>query len=162
MNYFLSDNSILKTVPQGEVYVTARAAADIGLETGDKITIEVEDVRKEFTMAGIIKDAATGEAGILRFIVSGEDFEAFFANETIKNSYGGTIYCIYTSDLESTKSEISEAINNFTLGEARATLEKTYVFDMMLSGILLVVSVILIAIAFVVLRFTTFVCSSQA
>ena len=162
MNYFLSDNSILKTVPQGEVYVTARAAADIGLETGDKITIEVEDVRKEFTMAGIIKDAATGEAGILRFIVSGEDFEAFFANETIKNSYGGTIYCIYTSDLESTKSEISEAINNFTLGEARATLEKTYVFDMMLSGILLVVSVILIAIAFVVLRFTiTFTLSEE-
>lgn len=41
MNYFLSDNSILKTVPQGEVYVTARAATEIGLETGDKITIEI-------------------------------------------------------------------------------------------------------------------------
>lgn len=162
MNYFLSDNSILKTVPQGEVYVTARAATEIGLETGDKITIEIEDVRKEFTMAGIIKDAATGEAGILRFIISGEDFEAFAANETIKNSYGGTIYCIYTSDLESTQAEISEAINSFSLGVDRATLETTYIFDMMLSGILLVVSVILIAIAFVVLRFTiTFTLSEE-
>lgn len=162
MNYFLSDNSILKTVSPGEVYVTAALATEIGLEPGDKITIEIEDVRKEFTMAGIIKDAATGAAGIIRYIVSADDFEAFAANETIKNSYSSSIYCIYTSDLESTKSEISEAINSFALGVDRATLETTYIFDMVLAGILLVVSVILIAIAFVVLRFTiTFTLSEE-
>lgn len=161
-NYFLSDNSILKTVSQGEIYVTVVLARVTGLEAGDKVTIEIEGIRKEFTVADTIRDAALGAGNVNRYIISSEDFEAFTANETIKNYYGGSLYYIHTSDLETTQAEISEAIKSFSFKGDRAYLEFTYVFDMMLTGILLVVSVILIAIAFVVLRFTiTFTLSEE-
>ena len=161
-NYFLSDNSILETVPQGQIYITAALAKANDLKPGDKITIEIEDVRKEFTLAGSIRDAALGAGNVIKFIISSEDYEAFAANKTIRNAYGGTIYYIHTSDLETTQTEISEAIKNFNIKGDRAYLKFTYVFDMLLAGVLLVVSVILIAIAFVVLRFTiTFTLSEE-
>lgn len=161
-NYFLSDDSVLKSVPQGQIYITAALARANGLEPGDKITIEIEGVRKEFILAGAIRDAALGAGNVIKFIISSEDFEDYTANEIVQNSYGGAIYYIHTSDLEATQTEISEAIKNFSVKGDRAYLKFTYVFDMLLAGILLVVSVILIAIAFVVLRFTiTFTLSEE-
>ena len=161
-NYFLSDNSILETVPQGQIYITAVLAKVNGLEPGDKITIDIEGVRKEFILAGTIRDAALGAGNVLKYIISSEDYEDYAACENIRNFYGGSIYYIHTSDLETTQTEISEAIKNFSLKGDKAYLKFTYVFDMMLAGILLVVSVIFIAIAFVVLRFTiTFTLSEE-
>ena len=161
-NYFLSDHSILKTVPQGQIYITAVLAKANELEPGDKITIDLAGVRKEFTLAGTIHDAALGAGNIIKYIISTEDFEAFTADEATTDLYGGSIYYIHTTDLETTQTEISEAIKNFSVKGDRAYLEFTYVFDMLLAGILLVVSVILIAIAFVVLRFTiTFTLSEE-
>ena len=161
-NYFLSDNSILETVPQGQIYITAALAKANGLEPGNKITIDIDGVRREFILAGTIHDAALGAGNIIKYIISGEDFEAFTADETTKNNYGGFIYYIHTSDLETTQTEISEAIKNFSIKGDKSYLKFTYVFDMLLAGILLVVSAILIAIAFVVLRFTiTFTLSEE-
>ena len=161
-NYFLSDHSILKTVPQGQIYITAVLAKANELEPGDKITIDLAGVRKEFTLAGTIHDAALGAGNVIKYVISSEDFEAFTADEATTNLYGGSIYYIHTSDLETTQTEICEAIKNFSVKGDRAYLEFTYVFDMLLAGILLVVSVILIAIAFVVLRFSiTFTLSEE-
>ena len=161
-NYFLSDGSILKSVPKGQIYVPVALARATGLKVGDNVTIEIKGVRKEFTVADIIRDAALGAGNLNRYFVSREDFEAFTANEAIKDSFGGRFYFIHTSDLDTTQAEISEAIKNFNFKADKAYLKFTYVFDMMLAGILLVVSVILIAIAFVVLRFTiTFTLSEE-
>ncbi len=164
MNYFLSDKSILETVKQGEVYVTSGRAEAIGLELGDKITIEIESISREFTFAGTVKDAALGSEmdSVCRYIINADDFESFFSNETIKNFYGGNLYYIHTDDLQQTISEISEASESFALTGDKAMLKFTYVFDMIVTGVLLVVSLILIAIAFVVLRFTiTFTLSEE-
>ena len=59
MNYFLSDESILETVNNGEIYITYGKEPD-GIEIGDKITIEIENVSREFTYTGTIKDACLG------------------------------------------------------------------------------------------------------
>ncbi len=164
MNYFLSDGSILETVKQGEVYVTSGKAETIGLEIGDKITIEMEGISRDFTYAGTVKDAALGSKmnTLCRYIINADDFESFFSDETIKNFYGGNIYYIHTGDLQKTISEISEASESFSLVGDKELLKFTYVFDMIVTGVLLVVSLILIAIAFVVLRFTiTFTLSEE-
>ncbi len=164
MNYFLSDGSILETVKRGDVYVTSARAEEIGLELGDKITIEIESVSREFTFAGTVKDAALGSEmdSICRYIINADDFESFFSDETVKNFYGGNLYYIHTDDLQQTISEISEASESFALAGDRALLKFTYIFDMIVTGILLVVSLILIAVAFVVLRFTiTFTLSEE-
>lgn len=59
-------------------------------------------------------------------------------------------------------SEISDITDSFAFTMDRAFIKFTYVFDMIVTGILLAVSIILIAIAFVVLRFTiTFTLSEE-
>ena len=44
MNYFLDDESILKSVPKGEIYVARYIEENMGLKVGDKITVEIEGV----------------------------------------------------------------------------------------------------------------------
>lgn len=164
INYFLTDKTILKDVKPGEIYVSDNTAETIGLEIGDKITVEIEGISREFTFAGTVKDAVLGSkmAGIHRYIMSSEDFESYISNVTIKNLYGGDLYYIHTDDLDKTVSEISEASDSFIFTGDRAFLKFSYVFDMIVTGVLLLVSVLLIAIAFVVLRFTiTFTLSEE-
>ena len=155
MNYFLSDNSILESVEPGKIYVSVSLAELIGLDTGDKITLKIADMTQEFTLAGTIKDAVFGASmtSVYRYIISGEDMDSFLANEGA-SAMGGYLYFIHTSDLETTKEELAEPIKNFSFQADRANMKFFYVFDMIVTGALLVVSLVLIAIAFVVLRFT--------
>ena len=155
MNYFLPDDSVLETVESGKMYVSVTLTDKLGLETGDKITLNIAGVTREFTMAGTIKDAVFGSSvtSVDRFIISGEDLDSILANEE-SWAYGGNIYYIHTSDLAATQEEIAEVIKNFSFDADRADMQFYYILDMVVVGLLLVVSVILIAVAFVVLRFT--------
>lgn len=164
INYFLSDGSILESVNPGELYITAGKAEEIGVAKGDKITITIEDITCEFTFAGTVKDACLGSNmnSMTRYIINEKDFQVYASDEAIDEYYGGNLYYIHTDDLEKTLSEISEATEDFGFAGDKELLKFTYVFDMMITGILLVVSVILIAVAFVVLRFTiTFTLSEE-
>lgn len=164
MNYFFDDGSILENVKPGEFYMTSYAMENAGLKLGDKITVKVNDVSKEFTLAGGFKDAVLGSelTSMARFIISTEDLKAFTSDEMISKMYGGKFCYIHTADVEKMLSEISDITGSFILTMDRAFIKFTYVFDMIVTGILLVVSLILIAIAFVVLRFTiTFTLSEE-
>ena len=164
MNYFLEDGSVLKSVPKGKFYATYFVEENAGLKVGDKITIEIGDVSREFTFAGSLKDALLGSGGICvtRFVLNPEDFDEYMSDETVKNMYGGQICCIYTDDLDKTMSQISDISDGFIISGDRALMRLCYVFDMIVTGIILVVSLILIAISFVVLRFTiTFTLSEE-
>ena len=156
MNYILDDGDILKSVKSGEFYMTAGIAEDIGLEIGDKVTVKLDDVSCVFTFAGGIKDAVLGSNGISiqRHIISAEDFEKFISAENVEKLYGGEVVYIRTTDMEKMLSEIKPLIDSAIFTADRATIKFTYVFDMLVVGILLVVSLILIAVAFVILRFT--------
>lgn len=164
MNYFLDDGSILKSVPKGKFYITAFAAKNTGLEIGDSITIEVEGVKKKFTFAGSIKDAVLGSEmmAMPRFILNSEDFAAFTKNEVVSQFYGGQLCYIRAADVDKMLPEIKEISESFVSTGDRALLRFSYVFDMIVTGVLLVVSIMLIAVAFVVLRFTiTFTISEE-
>lgn len=164
MNYFLEDGSILKTVNKGELYMTDRDVKQLGLEIGDRLTVEIDNIRREFTLAGGIKDAVFGSnaVNISRYIISGEDFDDYLSNDIIDTYYGGELIYINTSDIDKMLSEIKTVIDNSPLTMDRAYMKFTYIFDMIAAGILLVVSLVLIAVAFVVLRFTiTFTLSQE-
>lgn len=156
MNYFLDDESILKSVPKGEIYVTRYIEENMGLKVGDKITVEIEGVSREFTFAGGFKDAACGTEliGIKRFIINGEDFDEYMSDKTTKNMYGGKLLYIHTANLDKTQSQIADISDNFTFECDADTLKQSYIFDMIITGFILVVSFILIIISFAVLRFT--------
>lgn len=164
LNYFLPDGSILETVEPGEVYMTEGKADALGLNIGDKLTIELEDATHEFVLAGKIKDALLGSntSNFTRYIISEEDFDSFLSIEGTNEDYGVSFVYIYSSDMEAVLSQIKPLVDNSASTMDRTMMEFMYIFDMMLVGILLVVSIILIIIAFVVLRFTiTFTLSEE-
>lgn len=156
MNYFLSDGSILETVEQGEFYMAEGKADALGVDVGDKLTIELNGVSREFVLADKIKDALFGpdQMSVTRYIISEEDFECFLSAENTEENYGGTLVYIYSSNIETVLTQIKPLIDNSALTMDRAVMKFSYIFDMIVVGILLVVSIILIIIAFVVLRFT--------
>ena len=156
MNYFLDDESILKSVPKGEIYVARYIEENMGLKAGDKITVEIEGVSREFTFAGSFRDAVCGTEliGIKRFIINGEEFDEYMSDETIKNVYGGKCLYIHTANLDKTLSQIADISDSFTFASGTDTLGQAYIFNMIIMGLILAVSLILIIISFAVLRFT--------
>ena len=156
INYFLDDESILKSVPKGEIYATRFIEKNLGLKAGDKITVEIEGVSREFTFAGSFRDAVCGTElmGIKRFILNGEDFDEYMSDETVKNTYGGKFLYIHTADLDKTLSQIADISDGFTFSGDAEMLDQAYIFDMIIMGLILAVSLILIIISFAVLRFT--------
>ncbi len=164
MNYILDDGSILTSVKSGEFYMTAGMAEDNGLEIGDKMTVKLGGVSCVFTFAGGVRDAVLGSNGmsIQRQIISAGDFEKFISAENVEKFYGGELVYIHTSDLGKLLSEIKPLSDSAIFTADRAMIKFSYVFDMLVVGILLVVSLILIAVAFVILRFTiTFTLSEE-
>ena len=156
MNYFLDDESILKSVPKGEIYVARYIEENMGLKAGDKITVEIEGVSREFTFAGSFRDAVCGTEliGIKRFIMNGEEFDEYMSDETMKNMYGGKFLYIHTANLDKTLSQIADISDSFTFASGTDTLGQAYIFNMIIMGLILAVSLILIIISFAVLRFT--------
>ena len=164
LNYFLSDKSILETVNPGEFYMTESKANAMGVEVGDKLTIEVNGLKREFVLADKIKDALTGGSGITacRYILSEEDFEYFLSAENTEELYGSSSVYIYSSDMDTALEQIKSLVDSSVLKADRTLMKTVYIFDMIVVGILLVVSIVLILIAFVVLRFTiTFTLSEE-
>lgn len=156
MNYFLPDGNILETVGQGELYMAESKADAFGIDVGDKLTIEVNGVSREFVLADKIKDAlfGSGQFSITRYIISEEDFACFLSAENAEEYYGGTLVYLYSSNMETALPQIKPLVDNSLLTMDKASVKFVYIFDMIVVGILLVVSILLIIIAFVVLRFT--------
>ncbi len=156
LNYFLSDNSVLKDVASGEVYMTGHMMEKQKLSVGDRVTITIEGVSKEFRIAGTVNDAVMGSnaMSITRYIVDEEDYGFFFDEEKISSMYGGKICYIETADIDAMLTELGEAGGSFMFSMDRAYMKFCYIFDMIVTGILLAVSVLFIVISFVVLRFT--------
>ena len=164
MNYFLSDGSILETVNKGELYMTESKAEAFGVEIGDKLTIELNGASCEVTLKDKIKDALFGsnQISMTRCIISEEDYSTLISPDDTESLYGGSLVYIYSSDVETALTQIKPLLGTSILTMDRAFMKFTYIFDMIVVGLLLVVSLILIAIAFVVLHFTiTFTLSEE-
>ena len=76
------------------------------------------------------------------------------SDETIKNMYGGKFLYIHTADLDKTVSQIADISDKFVVAFDMEILNHAYIFDMIITGLILAVSIILIIISFAVLRFT--------
>ncbi len=164
MNYFLSDGSILEKVKPGELYMTQCTADALGIKEGDRLTIKLNGASCEVVFKDKIKDALFGsnQLNFTRYLISEEDYNSLIAPEGTETLYGGNIVYMYSSDVNAVIPQIKPLLDNGILTMDRAYMKFTYIFDMIVVGLLLVVSLILIAIAFVVLHFTiTFTLSEE-
>lgn len=153
INFFDADDNVIESVPKGSFYMTNRFAENYGAKPGDKFEISVGDFTKVLEYKGRAKDAVLGSNFMNnpRIIISDEDFEEYLADESTKN-YQGTVFYI-KGDVKLIEQAIAND-NTILFDGSASIIRTTYVMEVLVAAMLLVVSVILILIAFVVLRFT--------
>ncbi|MBQ9110334.1 MAG: FtsX-like permease family protein [Oscillospiraceae bacterium] len=150
--YFDADNQPITEVKEGTVFVAVKPMKEAGLEVGDVLEIRMEGVSVSLTVAGVCKDAVLGSdlMGNVRLLVNEKDFAQFSG---IPDSLFGKLWYVNTTDVAAVTDALADA-KGITFNGDRAMIKMAYVLDMVIAGILLVVSICLILIAFVVLRFT--------
>ncbi len=147
LTYFDENNEPIKEVAPGTVRVSAGSMRQAGLEPGDVLEIELNGKIRELTIAGPLKDATC--LGKL-YMMNPEDYDAWFSGS---DELGLTIFYIYTNDRSDAMEQLTNAFPSLLLYKIEA-LHLNLFPEMILAGILLAVSICLMLIAFVVLRFT--------
>ncbi len=151
--YDLNNEKITEVAP-GEVLLTSFAADKLNAKTGDTVRIEVGGETLTLKMAGICKDAVLGSTmvGCQRYILNNADFERFYAIDSIRQSYRAGMYLINTDN--ETAADLFSKVAGCQFHVTRAVIKLSYMPETLTAGIIMVVSIFLILIAFVVLRFT--------
>ncbi|MCR4887550.1 MAG: ABC transporter permease [Ruminococcus sp.] len=155
LTLFDENNEPVRDVPKGKVLVTSAMSRSGGMKEGDRLTFELCGEKIELEYGGIVKDAVLGSpmAGNSRFVVNKEDFESFMKNKDIAENYRFGIYCIDCNNKDAITDIIKDEQMVMLTGE-RSLIKTTYILYMIVAGIVMTVSICLIMIAFVVLRFT--------
>ncbi len=152
--YFDSNDNEITAVADGEVYVRQSLLDNSNAKVGDKVELTVAGVTRTFTVKDTLKDAVLGSRmmGNARFLISENEYKAFEKAEPLEP------YLLYLSFIDTDDIPVLEkALNNcdaIAYSLDRSTLQFTYILEMVITGILLVVSIALIVIAVVILRFT--------
>ncbi|MGN0624252.1 MAG: ABC transporter permease [Oscillospiraceae bacterium] len=160
IKFFDAENNIIDEVKEGTVILSGKAMKNAGINEGDVIDITVGEKTISVKVAGRCKDVILGSdlMGMTRFILNEKDFEQLGQSG---NGFEGRLWYIKTGDVAQVEEVLSKADGILFNGD-EAMMKKTYVMDMVIAGVLLVVSVCLILVAFVVLKFTiTFTLSEE-
>lgn len=155
IKFYDDDNAELKKVNVGETYVTAGFLEDNELSVGDCVEIDYHGIKKTYTIAGEIKDAFLGSdmMGNTRFIISDEDYDEYEnSNSEELAYYKGSLFYVNTNDIKSVSVELSDAEGIIFTGD-RSMIKLTYVMEMIIAMIVLVLSICLCIVSFVLLKF---------
>lgn len=155
IRFFDKNNREITGVEKGKIYVSGGFMEKNDLKEGDFICLEHSGVRLTLALAGTAKDALFGSdfMGNTRFILNDEDMERLLDNEDIYQHYRGEICYIDTDDARAMKSALADA-SNVAFDGSRSTIKMCYVMDMIVAFVMLLLSICLIIVAFVVLKFS--------
>ncbi len=160
VNYFDADNNIVTEVEEGTVLLSGKTIRNHNLRVGDVIDITYEGITVSLTVAGGCKDVILGSdmMGMARFILNQKDYEKLCKGD---NLFRGELWYINSDDISAVETVLNKETGVIFNG-GEAVIKITYVMDMVIAGVLLVVSICLILVAFVVLHFTiTFTLSEE-
>ena len=155
LNYFNKDNEIIKDVPEGQVYFTGSIVPKLNIGIGDEVQAKVEDTELTLKYAGIGKDAFLGSEMMNnpRMIISHADYEKIMADEKAAKNDTAVIFYINGYDSKTLESDLSDAPNTI-FNKPLSLIRTSYFMNSLVAALLLIVSVCLILVSFVVLRFT--------
>lgn len=155
LNYFDSDNNIINEIESGKVYISGSVPKKSGLKIGDTFQFKFGENELTFEFAGIAKDVFLGPElmGVPRFILSNADYEQIRSDSYALNGNMGAIYYVNTDNVTALESAAADCTNIVFKGSV-STLKTAYFMNILVAGMLLVVSIGLILVSFVVLRFT--------
>ena len=155
LNYFDKDNDIITDVPEGQAYFTGSIISKLELETGDEFQAKLGDTELTLHYAGIGKDAFLGSEMMNnpRMIINHADYERFMADKTAAENNIASIFYINGYNKETLESDLSDAPNT-VFNKSIDLIKTSYMMNSIVAALLLIVSVCLILVSFVVLRFT--------
>ncbi|MCQ2524920.1 MAG: ABC transporter permease, partial [Lachnospiraceae bacterium] len=150
---FDTDNQVLKEISKGEIRVTAGFLKENNAAVGDKIDISYHGLEKSYTIKGEIKDALLGSdmMGNTRFVISDEDYKDYEDDKSL-DPYKGCLFMVDTDDTAAFRKETS-GLENVLFGDSKAIIEKSYIMDMIVAMVVLVLSICLCIVSFVLLKF---------
>lgn len=166
LKFFDKENKQITQIKPGHAYATGDFMEKNHLQPGDKIRITHNSISFMVTLDGMAKDALLGSSmmGNSRFLFHREEIEKLLSDETIYNGYQGQIGYIDLKD-EAGVSEIASAISQapgIMFSGARSLIKMCYVMDMIVAFTMLILSICLIIVSFVVLKFSiTFTISEE-
>lgn len=154
---FDADKNELTTVNDGEVYVKRSVLEKNDIPIGATISLTVGGYTRTFTVKGITLDAIFGSdmMGTPRFVISHGDFEQYVQHTTgpLYDMYKGMLLNITTKDVRKVENAVS-GIDGVAFAGAREIIKMSYMMDMITAGVFLIVSICLIIISLVLLKFT--------
>lgn len=154
-NYKIFDknNNVIKSLNDGEMYVSPTIMNKSGIKSGDTLIINGDNYSKKFTITGTYKDIVFGGQmlGMVKFLISDNDYEDMVKSNAFSNliSYG-----IESENAESLSQDLNKTQVKSILTLDNYLLKTMYIFDMITAAVMLIVSICLIAISVVILRFT--------
>ncbi|MBO1680024.1 ABC transporter permease [Bittarella massiliensis (ex Durand et al. 2017)] len=155
LTFFDSENRPLTAIEEGTIYLPLKVMEDAGLNRGDTITLRAGALEMDFTVAGNVKDAFLGSTmmGSSRLLVSREDYQTL-VREGDWGNQTGAIYSVKTGDAPALQRAYNRLGFQAVVACDRSLVATTYVMDTVVAAALLAVSVCLILISLVILRFT--------
>ena len=156
LNYFDINDKVATIVPEGHFYSSYRFAKDNNLKSGDKMIVKSNDVRLNLTFDGTLKDALFGSDMLnnVRLFLSRTDYTNLRDNGVSEPGMIGEFAYIDTDDVAAVDVALTKKCPTLMLNRPRATIESAYFMNMVLAFVTLILSVCLIIVSFVILRFT--------
>ena len=156
LNFFYSNDKVATVVPEGHFYCSYRFANQNKLKVGDKVIIKGDGMDLSLAYDGILKDALFGSDMLtnVRFFLSKVDYENLRDNGISNPGNMGEFAYIDTDDIGAVDVALSKKCTTLMFSRPRATIEMAYIMNMILAFITLILSVCLIIVSFVLLRFT--------
>ena len=154
---FDSDKNELTAVNDGDIYVKNSFLEKNNIPVGAEIKVTSGGYSGKFVIKGTVLDVLFGSemAGTHRFVISRNDFDKFVQSSQDERfeMYKGTIFNISTDDLSKVENTVS-GIDGVAFTGTREVIKLTYIMDMIIAGVFLIVSICLIVISLVLLKFT--------
>ena len=154
--FFDKDNNEITNIEDGTIYISRNVMESQNIKINDVVCLKDEyGYSKKFTVVGYHKDAFLGSAlmGQERFIISENDYNDLEKNASIPYSYG-KIYSVWVDDLEAYEEACFEADLKTLFFCNQDTVKATYIIDIVVAAIILLVSICLIVVSILMLRFT--------
>ena len=149
---FDSDNKEIKNVEKGHIYISVKFINEYKINVGDEIAIKLGDEERTYIVDGGLKDAVLGSrlSGNNKFLLNEADYDEFNNSGTVTEA---RMVYIETDDVKSIKNEVAK-IDGLDAELPRSTIVMTYIIDIMVAFIIVILSICLIIVSFVILKFS--------
>ena len=154
INFFDKDNNAVTEIEEGKIYVPVKCMTSGDITDDDTLSLKMNGTSFSFDVAGCVKDVTLGSErmGVIRLLVSEADYQKL-CDTGVKTGNRSRLYNAYGDDISALASVVNEE-PTVVFSFEREAYKSVYLLDMVVTGAILAVSVCLILIAFVVLRFT--------